>query len=153
MKKLLNVSFLYLMLAMSACALCLSSCGDDDDEGNGGGGGDTGSAYTGTWIMSHIKITEDGETYEGNVDTSEILAKMTLNEDKTFTYSYTDFEDDENDPTEPQQGTWSYADNVLTLHMDNGAVGTMPVKRWTSKQLVTFQSEGGYSETRTWKRV
>lgn len=137
------------MLAMSACALCLSSCGDDDGEG----GGDTGSAYTGTWIMSHIKITEDGESESGKVDPSVLLVKMQLNDNNTFTYyAYSAPEDGEPAEEVNQEGNWSYKDNVLTLNMKDGSVSVIQVKRWTNKELVTYQSEEGYSETRTWKR-
>lgn len=139
------------MLAMSACALCLSSCGDDDDEGNDVGGAD--SVYTGSWIMSHMKITEDGESESGKVDPSLLLVKMQLNDDNTFTYyAYTAPEGDMPAEVVNQEGNWNYKDNVLTLNMKDGSVAKMQVKRWTNKEWVTYQSEGGYSETRTWKR-
>lgn len=137
------------MLAMSACALCLSSCSDDDNDG--GGSDIEGGVYPGTWVVSHVQITEDGETDGGKVDPSQLLIELKLNEDGTFTYTYKEFVGEGDSFV--QQGNWGYADGKLTLNATDGSMNQqMQVRRWTSKELVTFRSEEGNSETLTWKR-
>ncbi len=148
MKKLLNWNLWLLLAAICSCALTFSACGDDDEDE------ETGGPYTGVWNMTHITITEDGETESGAVTGATI--RLTLNNDYTYSYyAYTPAEDGYPAETIDESGTWSYADGVLTLVMNAGdytETSFLTVTKWTNNQLITLQAEDGYSEQRTWGR-
>lgn len=145
-------SVLCLILLMSTCMVCLTSCSDDDEESGGEGIG-AGAPYTGVWVMTHIKIVEDGKTEEGAVTPeSGVECKLTLLENGNYTYyALTKGDTDDEDELIEESGQWSFSGNKLTLTNDL-YISKMTVYTWTATKLVTYQEEEGDSETRTWEK-
>ncbi|WP_455621422.1 lipocalin family protein [Parabacteroides sp.] len=131
MKKIFNFSFVCMMIALSSCMFGLSSCGDDKDDAEG-----TDGIHNGTWLVTHIKITEDGQTLETDITPAlGITYRLTLKNDSFEFY----FKDEEESYTE--SGKWSYSDNILTLNSEDSGTEHIQVLSWTDTKLVTREED------------
>lgn len=150
-------SVLCLVLLMSACMVCLTSCSDDDEE-SGGEGIDAGAPYTGVWVMTHIKMAGDGETGDYQVTPALGLEnKITLLENMDYEYyGLVKGDTPDEDEEEEHKGKWNFSDNKLILKSDEGLTYTLTILTWTANKLVTYQEENigdsSYSETRTYQK-
>ena len=134
-----------MVLLLSTCMVGFTSCSDDDDED----GGLDGAPYTGVWVMNYYKIEEDGEVDEGPVTSELAECTLTLLENGDYRYYCLTHDDEEGeDEVIDESGKWSFAGDVLTLK-DAYGYSKIKVLTWTATKLVTFQSEEGCKETRT----
>ncbi len=149
----LRSSVLCVVLLLSVIAVGFASCGDDDNEEEGSL---AGAPYTGVWEMNYIKIEGDGEgSGEGPITSEWGECRLSLLEDHTGNYYCLTHDNDEEDGEDAlinQNFKWSFAGNKLTLEYTGeyaGARAEITVLSWTATKLITYQSEEGYKETRT----
>ena len=153
---LLKEKAVLLTLVMAACCFGFVSCGDDEEDA-GGPGSEIGSEapYYGKWQVTHMKEVEDGESFEGNLSSKEII-QLTLNQNGTFVY-YVNVTDEEGNETYTQEGTWTYSQNTISMVSTSEGYteyGKMLVQSWTASSMVTKVDYGhGSYEISTWKRV
>ena len=108
-----------MMIAVSSC-MFMFSCSDYDEE-------DT-SSQAGVWLLTHVVSDEGGYDI---TPSSGIVYRLTLNENGSFLFYFKD-----EDGEETEKGTWSYADNCLTLKSEANGTESMQVVSWTKKELV-----------------
>lgn len=114
----------------------------------------TDNGIAGVWQMTHIKITEDGVSEEGDFTPEMGIITLTIDENGRYTY-YSNIKGaggDDPDEIYTEKGRWEYSNQKLILYADTGNRSTLDVVSLEDTKLITHQSELGYSETRTWTR-
>lgn len=122
----MKTNFLFLLTVL--CAFCVAGCSDKDEPlGNA-------AMFHGTWGISHMKVTAQGQTVDQDVDAS--VSTITFNADGTA--------------TEYQNGiyaaaTWNYDAGKRLLHMTDSNYGTQ--LDWQIRTLSDTEFVGAFSMT------
>lgn len=127
-------SILIVTLILAIAAFFLMSCDDDSPSKPGTGG------LVGTWVLTKITVISSAGEFSYDPEDMGYSVTVVLNSDNTFQAT----EEDEEEGTSVETGTWSASGSTLTITSSDGETvsGTYSIKGNKLTITITEEEEG-----------